>query len=382
MNFDLSTQIGTFMQIEQPLMRPYRMGDLQLANRVVMAPLTRSRATDPDLAPTELHQRYYAQRASAGLIISEGAWISPQAVGWHDVPGLFTEAQIRGWSAVTDAVHRAGGVIFAQLWHTGALSHPDFFGGAAPLAPSTVDPGQHSPTPTGNKPTVTPRAMTRDDIRATITDFASAAANAIRAGFDGVQLQAGFSYLLGQFFNPATNRRSDEYGGSIPNRARLLFDVLDAVGQRVDLGRVGVKTGPAWAERGQFRSTADTLATSDYVAARLNDYPLSHWLLMGAMADLSDGPLAALQGDGMYTHFRGRYRGTLIANVGMTQERGNRLIADDLSDLVAFGEPFIANPDLPERFAANAPILRSDHTLHYTPGPHGYLDYPPLNDQG
>src|SRR5882757_1503133 len=185
MNFALSTQIGDFVDIEQPLLRPYRMGELQLANRVVMAPLTRSRATDRDLAPTELHQRYYAQRASAGLIISEGVWISRQAVGWHDVPGLFTEAQIRGWSAVTDAVHREGGVIFAQLWHTGSSSHPDFFAGAKPLAPSAVNPGVSSPTSSGNKPTVAPRAMTLDDVRTTISDFAAAAANAMRAGFDG-----------------------------------------------------------------------------------------------------------------------------------------------------------------------------------------------------
>ncbi|MCW2659512.1 MAG: NADH:flavin oxidoreductase/NADH oxidase [Mycobacterium sp.] len=365
------------MNVTQPLLHPYRMGDLPLANRIVMAPLTRSRATDPDLAPTEMHARYYAQRASAGLIITEGTWISPQAIGWHDVPGLFTETQVRGWSAVTDAVHCEGGVIFAQLWHTGALSHPDFFHGVPPLAPSAVNPGQHSPTPTGNKPTVVPRTMTRDEVRTTIADYATAAANAKRAGFDGVQIQAGFSYLISQFLNPATNLRDDEYGGSIANRARLLFDVLDAIGERIDIGRVGVKVGPAWAERGEFRSTVDTLATSEYIVERLNDYPLAHWLLMGAMATLEGQPLEALQGDRMFTHFRPRYRGTLIANVGMTRERGNQLITDGLADLVAFGEPFIANPDLPTRFTTNAPIERSDHATHYTPGAHGYIDYPP-----
>ena len=152
--------------------------------------------------------------------------------------------------------------------------------------------------------------------------------------------------------------------------------MLNAVGERIDIGRVGVKAGPAWAERGEFVSTADTLATTEYVVDRLNDYPLAHWLLMGAMADLSGGPLSGLQGDGMFSHFRPRYRGTLIANVGMTRERGNQLIADELADLVAFGETFIANPDLPARFAALAPIQRSDRALHYTPGPHGYTDYP------
>lgn len=361
----------------QPLLEPYRMGDLQLANRVVMAPLTRCRATNPDLAPTELHARYYAQRASAGLIVTEGTWISRDAVGWHDVPGLFTDAQVRGWSAVTEAVHSAGGVIFAQLWHTGSTSHPDFFAGTAPLAPSPVNPGLRSPTPSGNKPTVTPRAMTREDIRATINDYATAAANAMRAGFDGVQLQAGFSYLVSQFLNPRTNVRTDDYGGSIKNRARLLFEVLDAVGARIDIAKVGLKAGPAWAEHGEFISDRDTLATTEHVVDRLNDYPLAHWLLMGAMADLSGGPLSDLQGDGMFRHFRPRYRGTLIANVAMTRERGNQLIADGLADLVAFGETFIANPDLPARFAVRAPIARSERALHYTPGLHGYTDYPP-----
>jgi N-ethylmaleimide reductase len=361
----------------QPLLQPYRMGEFQLANRIVMAPLTRCRATNPDLLPTELHAGYYSQRASAGLVITEGTWISRDAVGWHDVPGLFTDAQIRAWSAVTDAVHGEGGVIFVQLWHTGSSSHPDFFDGTPPLAPSAVNPGVSSPTSSGNKPTVTPRAMTLSDIRTTIGDFATAAANAMRAGFDGVQLQAGFNYLISQFLNPRTNTRTDAYGGSIENRARFLFDVLDAVGERIDIGRVGVKAGPAWGERGEFVSTADTLATSEYVVDRLNDYPLAHWLLMGAMGDLSGRPLSDLQGDGMFSHFRTRYRGTLIANVGMTRERGNQLIGDGLVDLVAFGETFIANPDLPARFAARAPIQRSDRGLHYTPGAHGYTDYPP-----
>lgn len=361
----------------QSLLRPYQMGQYLLANRVVMAPLTRCRATNPDLAPTELHTQYYSQRASAGLIITEGTWVSRDAVGWHDVPGLFTDVQVRGWSAVTDAVHRAGGVIFAQLWHTGSTSHPDFFAGTAPLAPSAVNPGLRSPTPSGNKPTVTPRAMTRDDIRATIDDFAASAANAMHAGFDGVQLQAGFNYLISQFLNPRTNVRTDAYGGSIENRARLLFDVLDAVGDRIGIAKVGIKAGPTWAEHGEFVSTADTLAMSEYVVERLNDYPLAHWLLMGAMADLSGRPLAGLQGDDMFSHFRPRYRGTVIANVDMTRERGNHLINDGLADLVAFGQQFIANPDLPARFAALGPIARSDRALHYTPGPHGYTDYPP-----
>jgi N-ethylmaleimide reductase len=341
-----------------------------------MAPLTRARATNAELTPTDLHVRYYAQRASAGLIISEGIWISRDAIGWHDVPGLFTDAQVRAWSAVTDAVHAAGGLIFAQLWHTGSSSHPDFFSGTPPLAPSAVNPGLRSHTPSGLKPTVVPRAMTRADIAATVADYAQTATNARRAGFDGVQLQAGFSYLISQFLNSATNLRTDEYGGSVVNRARLLFEIIDAVGDRIDLNRVGVKAGPAWAEHGAFRSTHDTLETADYVIGRLNDYPISHLLVMTAMADLSGRPLANLQGRGMYEHYRPRFDGTLIANVGITPEAGNALIADGLVDLVALGQPFIANPDLPTRLATGVALTTPDPSTFYTAGPIGYTDYP------
>jgi N-ethylmaleimide reductase len=360
----------------QPLLTPYAMGGLQLPSRAVMAPLTRSRATNPELTPTDLHVKYYAQRASAGLIITEGVWVSRDAIGWHDVPGLFSDAQIRAWSTVTDAVHAAGGRIFAQLWHTGSSSHPDFFAGTPPLAPSAVNPGLRSHTPSGLQPTVIPRAMTRADVAATVADFAQAAANARSAGFDGVQLQAGFSYLISQFLNPATNLRTDEYGGSVENRARLLFEILDAVGERIDVNRVGVKAGPAWAEHGAFRSTHDTQDTSDYVITRFNDYPISHLLLMTAMADLSGRPLADLQGRGTYDHYRPVFDGTLIANVGITPTMGNALIADGLVDLVALGQPFIANPDLPARLGAGVALTIPDPATYYHGGPLGYVDYP------
>ncbi len=360
----------------QPLLTPYTMAGLELPNRAVMAPLTRSRATNPELTPTDLHVKYYAQRASAGLIITEGVWVSRDAIGWHDVPGLFTDAQIRAWSTVTDAVHAAGGQIFAQLWHTGSSSHPDFFAGTPPLAPSAVNPGLRSHTPSGLQPTVIPRAMTRADVAETVTDFAQAAANARSAGFDGVQLQAGFSYLISQFLNPATNLRTDEYGGSVENRTRLLFEIVDAVGERIDLNRVGIKAGPAWAEHGAFQSTHDTQDTSDYVIARLNDYPISHLLLMTAMADLSGRPLANLQGRGTYDHYRPLFDGTLIANVGITPALGNALIADGLVDLVALGQPFIANPDLPARLGAGVALTMPDPATYYHGGPLGYVDYP------
>lgn len=372
MNENIPSSDGQY----KSLLDPYVMGDLHLPNRIVMAPLTRSRATNQDLAPTDLHAKYYAQRASAGLILSEGLWVSRDAIGWHDAPGIFTDTQVNAWAAVTEAVHAVGGTIFAQLWHTGSASHPDFFSGIAPLAPSAVNPGLLVHTPSGLQPTVVPRAMTRADISDTVVDYAQAAANAKRAGFDGVQVQAGFSYLISQFLNPATNQRTDEYGGSLANRARLLFEILDAIGEHVELERVGVKAGPTWPEHGAYISNQETLDTSDYVIGRLNDLPISHLLLMTPRADLSGRPLAHLQGSGTYKYYRPLFHGTIIANTSITPAVGDRLVADDLVDLVAWGQPFIANPDLPTRIAKGISLASADRATYYTPGPTGYTDYP------
>ncbi|TKC79198.1 alkene reductase [Trinickia terrae] len=360
----------------QPLLEPIQLGNLDLPNRIVMAPLTRMRSANPELAPTGVHADYYAQRASAGLIISEGVFVSPEAVGWADVPGLWSEAQVRGWSAVTEAVHRAGGRIVAQLWHTGSLGHPDFHAGKEPPSASAVNPEQQSITAAGRKDTVVPRPMAKDEIRRTVADFGRAARNAIAAGFDGVQIQGGYHYLFNQFLNVRTNLRTDEYGGSIENRARFLFEVLETVAEAAGAHRTGIKTGPATSETGAFVSTDETLATSEYVIGRLNDFDLSHLLLMGAMADLSATPLAALAGDGMFRHFRDLYRGNIIANVDMDRTRGNRLIEAGLVDMVAFGRTFIANPDLPERFAIDAPLAEVDWPKVYGPTAAGYTDYP------
>src|SRR3984957_10044839 len=329
----------------QPLLTPVMMGDLALANRIVMAPLTRMRAANPGHVPTELQASYYAQRASAGVIIGECTAISPQGNGWSDTPGLWSAEQVRGWRLVTDAVQKAGGPIVAQLWHTGALSHPDLLGGELPVSASDVDPVQESVTSTGKKPTVKPRPMTKAEIRQTVADYTHAALNAMDAGFDGVQVQANYLYLIAQFLNSATNRRTDEYGGSILNRARFLFEVLESVLGVVDSRHVGIKIGPMNVG-GAFVANNQTLPTSEYVIGRLNDYGLSHLLLMGATTDFSSTPIASLAGDGMFSHFRKIYRGTLIANTNMDQDRGNRLIAQGLADMIAFGRPYIANPDL------------------------------------
>lgn len=380
--------------VKQPLFSPVRMGELRLRKRIVMAPLTRMRADNAKHAPTKLHAQYYSQRASAGLIISEGTEISPDAYGWADSPGLWSAEQVRGWRGVTDAVHENGGLMYAQLWHTGAMSHPDFFGGALPMSASDVNPEQKSVTPSGRKPTVAPRSMSKQEIHKTVADFGTAAKNALDAGFDGVQIQANYLYLIAQFLNSATNHRKDEYGGSTENRARLLFEIIERVLESVGPGRAGIKIGPmnipsltpGYDPRvgvtdgisGPFVANADTLPDMEYVVGRLNNYDLTHLLLMGATADFAGSPLEHLAGDGMFEHFRRIYHGHVIANVEMTLERGSRLIEAGFADSIAFGRPYIANPDLPERFMVGAPLNEVHWPTVYASGPAGYTDYPAL----
>jgi N-ethylmaleimide reductase len=361
----------------QPLFTPTRVGDLDLPNRIVMAPLTRMRARPTDHVPTTLQAEYYAQRASAGLIVAEATAISPDGFGWVDTPGLWSAEQVRGWRRVTDAVHAAGGRIIAQLWHTGAIAHPDVRGGEPPLSASDVDLLFESVTPTGRKPTVRPRPMTTGEIRQTVGDFARAARNAHEAGFDGVQILANYLYLLAQFLNRTTNRRTDEYGGAIENRARILFEVIEAVLEELEPARVGVKLSPMH-EGGPMAAHDETLPMAEYAVRELGGYGLSHLLLMGATTDFAGTPLEPLMGDGMFRHFRPIFRGALIANVGMTAERGNRLIADGLADMIAFGRPYIANPDLAQRLATGAPLADVDWETVYASGARGYSDYPPL----
>jgi N-ethylmaleimide reductase len=361
----------------QLLFTPVQMGKLELPNRIIMAPLTRMRAANPGHVPSELHVEYYAQRASAGLIIGECTEISPDAYGWADTPGLWSAEQVRGWRAVTEAVHQKGGLMYAQLWHTGAMSHPDFFDGALPMSASDVNPEQESVTPLGKKPTVAPRPMSKNEIRRAVAEFGTAAKNAMEAGFDGVQIQANYLYLIAQFVNSATNLRQDEYGGSTVNRARFLFEITETVLEQVESGRVGIKIGPMHLS-GPFAANADTLPDIEYVIKKLNDYDLAHLLLMGATTDFTGSPLEELAGDGMFQHFRPLYQGHLIANVEMTQERGNRLIEVGLADSIAFGRPYIANPDLPVRFLTGAPLNEVSWPTVYASGPKGYSDYPTL----
>ncbi|MBA9078544.1 alkene reductase [Rufibacter quisquiliarum] len=364
------------VQSNQPLLQPLQKGALDLKNRLVMAPMTRSRAANEAHAATPLVAEYYAQRASAGLIITEGTPVSSQAIGYINVPGIYTDAQVAGWQLVTEAVHAKGGKIYAQLWHVGRMSHPDFHNGELPVAPSAINPHDKAFTPQGFQDTVTPRALTVEEIKGIVQDFKKAAANAVKAGFDGVEIHASNGYLFHQFFSTCSNQRTDEYGGSAENRARFLFEVLDAVKEEIDLSRVGVRLNPSMHQQFGIVVDEETAPTFEYIVQRLNDYTLAYLHLTEASKKVADLPFAIKE---IARHFRPLYNGTLIINGGFTQETGNKVIEEGNADLVAYGVPFIANPDLVERFAQNAPLNQPDpNTFYSNTGEKGYTDYPTL----
>ncbi|KNB53320.1 alkene reductase [Streptomyces caatingaensis] len=356
---------------EQPLLRPLGLGDLRLPNRTVMAPATRARAAGVGLVPTELHAAYYAQRAGAGLIVTEGTWVSERAVGFAHVPGVYSEEQVAGWRRVTDVVHCLGGRIVLQLWHTGAASHPDHLGGRRPLGPSAVDPRETSFTAEGRKPTVTPRAMTPAEIEETVAEYGTASANARRAGFDGVEVHAVGSYLIPQFLNPRLNRRTDGYGGTPARRRRFLTEVVAAAAAPWPGRRVGVRLSPYWTAP-CFAPDARTLAEFDGLVDELNGRPLAYLHLRGRdPSPASPGPdVAALE------RYRRLYHGPLIANNGFDRASGNALIAAGTADAVSFATHFIANPDLVSRFALGQELAAGDPATYYRGGAEGYVDYP------
>jgi N-ethylmaleimide reductase len=354
------------------LFSTYTLGDLPLKNRIAMASMTRGRARNQALVPTQLHVDYYRQRARAGLILTEALWISRQAIGFINVPGIYSPEQVSAWRAVTDAVHAEGGRIFAQLAHCGAVSHPDFFDGLPPIAPSAVNPGLKSFTPEGFKDTTTPRAMSIEEIEATIADYASAASNARAAGFDSVELHAATTYLLPEFLNSALNIRQDRYAGSAENRARIVLEILEAMIEAWGPGRVGIKISPALA-MGGLAWTDETVATYDYLVERLNDLSLSHLQVVRTSDDLTGTPVQALQDT--IAHYRARYRGTLIANCGFDRDRANAIIESRGADLVSFGAPFIGNPDLVRRMQEDLPLASSSRETYYQGGADGYTDY-------
>lgn len=351
---------------------PYTLGALQLKNRMVMAPLTRSRAEQGNL-PSSMAVTYYTQRAGAGLIITEATQVSAGGQGYIATPGIHTDAQLEAWKKVTDAVHQAGGLIFMQLWHVGRISHPDFRGGELPVAPSAIAPrGVQTYTAQGLKDIPTPRALETDEIPGIIEEFRQGAQNAKAAGFDGVEVHGANGYLLDQFLEDGTNQRTDQYGGSLENRARLLFEVIEAVTQVWDSNRVGVRLSPG----GTFNDMCDChpQETFGYVARRLSKLNLSYLHLIEPSPPQGEHPMPDLSAG----FFRPLYQGTLMAASGYTLERANAVLQAGLADLVAFGQLFLANPDLPERFRRGAPLNKPNPQTYYGGGAEGYIDYPAL----
>ncbi len=362
------------MKDTQPLLQPIKMGDLELPNRVVMAPMTRSRAKNKEAAPTEdLHLPYYTQRATAGLIITEGSQVSEKAVGYIYTAGIHSQAQIDGWKKVTKSVHDAGGRIFIQLWHVGRISHPDFHNGELPWAPSAINPEETVYTPKGQKETVTPKAMTQEDIETTKNEFVQAAKNAVEAGFDGVEIHSSNGYLFHQFFSSFSNKRDDDYGGSIENRARFFFETLDAMKKVIPQEKIGARFNPSLHGTFGMEVTEDTIPTFDYIIKRLNDeYKLAYIHLSEPFTDVSKVPYAVCD---IAKRYRPMYDGNLMINTGFTQSTGNKVIRDGDADMVAFAKLYVSNPDLVGRFREEADTSGWDKDTFYTQGKEGYTDY-------
>jgi len=365
------------MSKDQALLQPITIGDLELKNRVIMAPMTRNRADNEDNVPTDLHAEYYSQRAEAGLIISEGSHVSERAVGYVNVANIYTQKQIDAWQKVTKAVHDKDGKIFIQLWHVGRISHTDHHNGEKPLAPSAINPHAKSYTPEGFKDTVTPKAMTTEEVLETVQEFKRAAKNAVDAGFDGIEIHSSNGYLFHQFFNQSSNKRNDRYGGSRENRSRFLFEVLDAVKVFWPEKRIGVRLNPSL--HGIFGMEADeeTIPTFEYIVKRLNDYDLAYLHLSEPFNDVSDIDFLV---DNIAEHFRPLYNGNLMINAGFDHDSGNKIIENGNADMVAYGKLFISNPDLPTRFEKNAELAEWDKDTFYVAGAEGYTDYPKLKE--
>lgn len=354
------------------LFTPINLGSLQLNNRIIMAPLTRNRAAEGNV-PQAMNVEYYRQRASAGLIISEGSQISPQGLGYPGTPGIHSEAQVVGWQQVAHAVHQAGGKIFLQLWHVGRISHPSLqINEALPVAPSAIKPQGQIFTYNGMQDFETPRALSLDEIHGVIADYGKAAENAKIAGFDGVEIHSANGYLLDQFLRDSTNQRTDAYGGNVDNRMRLLLEVTQQVVDVWGEQRVGVRLSP----ENSFNDLHDSAPqlTFNTVANQLNQFPLAY--------------LHVLEGDMMtgerkldYFAMRNCFNGPYMANNGYDFAKGTAVIAEKRADMVAFGQLFIANPDLPQRFARQLPLNTPDSTTFYGGNEKGYIDYSAISDQ-
>lgn len=346
------------------LFDPITVGAWQLPNRIFMAPLTRSRAGS-ERVPNALMAEYYRQRASAGLIISEATSVTPQGVGYADTPGIWSKEQVENWQLITRTVHEAGGKIVLQLWHVGRMSAPMFLNGELPVAPSAVRPAGHVSLVRPLQEFVTPRALALEEIPGVIEAYRRGAENALEAGFDGVELHGANGYLLDQFLQDSTNLRTDQYGGPIENRARLMLEAADAAISVWGADRVGMHLAPRMDIHDMGDS--DPLSTFSYVAKELGRRKIAFICAREGLGEGRIGP-----------ELKKAFGGVYVANQGFTLETGNAVLAAGEADAVAFGVPFIANPDLPIRLASGAPLNEADPATFYAPGAKGYTDYPAL----
>lgn len=341
---------------------------------MVMAPMTRLRAIDS--MPNSLMATYYSQRASAGLIVTECTMVSPLSLGYMNCPGIYSQEQVDGWRLVTDTVHEQEGIIFLQLWHAGRISHSSLLNGEMPVAPSAIAAPGTLHTPIGKVSMETPRALETDEIAEIVEQFRSCAENALAAGFDGVELHGAFGYLIDQFLQDCTNQRTDEYGGSVENRARFMLEVVEAVASVWGANRVGIKLSPSNTYYGMGDSNPQ--ATFGYAIDALNRFELGYLHLMEPNeTDLANRDVM----NPVTPYYRQIYRGTLITNGDYNHPKGNSILASGDADLVSFGKLFLANPDLPQRFAINASLNEPDSKTFYAPNAKGYTDYPFLELQ-
>ncbi|WP_136681195.1 alkene reductase [Neptunomonas sp. XY-337] len=353
------------------LFSPLQLGAIELNNRILMAPLTRTRA-DADHVPTDLMTEHYAQRASAGLLIAEATMIAEGCSAFWREPGIYSDAQVAAWKRVTDAVHAKGGKIVLQIWHGGRACHPLLNDGRVPVAPSAIAiANEEVHTPEGKKSYTEPRALSDEELPEIIAQFRAAAENAKRAGFDGVEVHGANGYLLDQFLRDGTNHREGPYGGPIENRARLLLEAIEAAVDVWGSDRVGVRLSPL----NSFNDMRDSdpVGLITWLAKRLNDYNLAYVHLM--RTDF----FGAQQGD-VVSPMREHYQGNLILNMGYSHDEAATAVASGEADAIAFGVPFIANPDLPERFKVGAELAEADPATFYTQSAEGYTDYPTLQD--
>ncbi len=348
-----------------PLFDTVQLGDLTLPNRFVMAPLTRCRAINH--LPNELMAEYYEQRASAGLVITECTMVTPGTSAFGNDPGVYSAEQIEGWKKTTSAVHKAGGRIFMQIWHAGRAAHPLLNDGKECVAPSAMAIDGETYTPEGKKPYTVPRELSKAEIADIVQDFRQAAANAITAGFDGVEVHSANGYLIDQFLRDGSNQRTDEYGGSLENRARFLTEILEAVTGEIGSHRVGLRLSPL----NSFNSMRDSdpAAWIRFLAAYLNKFDLAYLHLMRA-------DFFGVQQADVVTIARENYKGHLMVNMGYSAEEAAQVVRDKVADSVAFGTAFLANPDLPARVKAGAELNAPDQDTFYTSDAKGYTDYP------